>query len=196
MGKKSALFLDRDGTLIRYYHYLSDPDKVELLPGVCDCLRQLQAKGWLFFLHSNQSGVGRGLMTQAQMEACHQRMLQLMGLGTHVFARVCLPTSTSENPCAYRKPSPRFISECLQDFSLNPNACWMIGDRALDIETGRSAHIRTILMRPQQPLPGIAIDPSVPLKHYVNQPACCSESNISADAVCADFFEVLKCVDR
>ena len=169
--KRSALFLDRDGTLIEDLHYLSDPNKVCLLPGVRECLASLKKDGWLFFLFSNQSGIRRGFCTLEQVNACNQRMLELIGLGQDLFTKTCLALGTAEEPCEYRKPSPKFILECLETFCLDPNRCWMIGDKETDVEAGQRAHIRTILMQPQSEI---------------------FSKNSPQTKVCKDFFEVLE----
>ena len=62
MDKNRALFLDRDGTLIRDCHYLSDPDKVEVISGVGESLKKASHAGFLLFLHTNQSGIARDIM--------------------------------------------------------------------------------------------------------------------------------------
>lgn len=147
--KVSALFLDRDGTLIEDKGYLHDPQEVRLLPGVKACLHTLQQRGTLFFLFSNQSGVGRGFFTMEDVEACNRRMLDFIGLGDRLFARICLPASTPDEPCAYRKPSPKFILECLQAYQLAPQQCWMIGDKESDMQAGQAAHINTIFIHPE-----------------------------------------------
>ena len=167
--KRSALFLDRDGTLIEDLHYLSDPNKVRLLPGVRECLSPLKKDGWLFFLFSNQSGIRRGFCTLEQVNACNQRMLELIGLGRDLFTKTCLALGTAEEPCEYRKPSPKFILECLEAFHLDPNFCWMIGDKETDVEAGQRAGIRTILVQPQSEI---------------------LSKNSPKTEICKDFFEV------
>lgn len=141
-----ALFLDRDGTLIEDCGYLSDPNKVQLLPDVKSSLAELQKKNWLFFLFSNQSGVGRGFFSMKEVDLCNQRMIELLNLGDEFFSRICCATGTPDNPCAYRKPSPKFILECLNDFNLNPKKCWMVGDRVSDVEAGYVAGINSIFL--------------------------------------------------
>lgn len=153
--KISALFLDRDGTLIEDRGYLHVPQEVHLLPGVKACLRTMHQRGTLFFLFSNQSGVGRGFFTMEDVEACNQQMLKLIGLGSYLFTRVCLPISTPDRPCAYRKPSPKFILECLQAYQLSPQQCWMIGDKESDMQAGQAAHINTIFIHPKPHSPWI-----------------------------------------
>lgn len=149
----SAIFLDRDGTLIEDVCYLSDPKKVCLLPEVRETLTFLKNKKFLFFLLSNQSGIGRGYYTHKEAEACNHRMLELLGFGNDFFTEVRLATGTLENPCPYRKPSPRFILECIEKYNLNPKKCWMIGDRLCDVEAGLAANINAICLNPSLTIP-------------------------------------------
>lgn len=143
---RSALFMDRDGTLIVDYGYLRDPEKVELLPGVKEVLTLLHQKHWMFFLLSNQSGVNRGFFTMKEVEVVNQRMVDLIGLGNNFFTEIRCAVGTPEAPCPYRKPSPKFILECLEKYRLNPKKCWMIGDRITDVESGHNANINSILL--------------------------------------------------
>lgn len=142
-----ALFLDRDGTLIVHRPYLHRPDEVELLPGVSDALRAARAAGFLLFLFTNQSGVGRGLFTLADVDAVNARMIALIGLGADLFARVCIAPEAPDQPSAYRKPSPRFIRECIADFGLDPRECWMIGDNVSDWQAGLAAGIGVLAVQ-------------------------------------------------
>ena len=136
-----ALFLDRDGTLIVDKDYLADPAGVELIPGVRAALQQVQALGYRLFLHTNQSGIGRGYYTLADVEACNGRMLELLGLGDDLFTAICIAPETPEQPTRYRKPSPRFILESIKQHALDPARCWMVGDRDSDLITALNAGI-------------------------------------------------------
>lgn len=138
------MFLDRDGTLIKDCGYLSEPERVELLPGVKETLQLLKQKGWLFFLVTNQSGIGRGYFTMKEVDACNARMLELLEVDENFFSRVCISTGTPDNPDDYRKPSPKFIFECMNDYHLDPHNCWMVGDRSSDVLAGKKAGIHTI----------------------------------------------------
>jgi D-glycero-D-manno-heptose 1,7-bisphosphate phosphatase len=138
-----ALFLDRDGTLIYDKHYLADPAGVELIPGVADALRRARELGYRLFIHTNQSGIARGLHTLDDVLRCNVRMEELLGLPSPVFDDVCIAPEGPEGPIVYRKPSPRYIQESIKKYSLDPRQCWMVGDREGDIETGRNAGIRS-----------------------------------------------------
>src|SRR5436305_7231268 len=115
-----ALFLDRDGTLILDKHYLSDPGGVELIPGVSKALGRARDLGYLLFLFTNQSGIGRGLHTLDDALRCNARMDELIALPLPLFTDVCIAPESSEQPSVYRKPSPRFILESIARHDLNP----------------------------------------------------------------------------
>lgn len=143
-----ALFLDRDGTLIEHKPYLSDPAEVVLLPGVREALLRAQKASIRLFLFTNQSGVGRGLFTLADVEAVNQRMLGLLALGTDLFTAICIAPEHPDEPSAYRKPSPRFIEETLALSEIDRDAAWMLGDSAVDWEAGLKAGIQVAAVVP------------------------------------------------
>jgi D-glycero-D-manno-heptose 1,7-bisphosphate phosphatase len=142
--KPSALILDRDGTLIEHVPYLSDPAAVRLLPGVGEALHTATAAGARLFLHSNQSGVGRGLFTESAVAACNQRLIELLGLGPAPFARICIAPEAPDQPSAYRKPSPLFAREIMREFGLEPAAVCYLGDRGSDLATADAAGTRGV----------------------------------------------------
>ena len=138
-----AIFLDRDGTLIENRHYLSSPEGVAVLPGVREGLRTARARGAKLFLFTNQSGVGRGYFTLADVEAVNRRMIEAIGLGDDLFAGTCIAPERPDEPPVYRKPSPRFIHEMLAEHGLAAEASWMVGDAPSDWEAGINAGIRS-----------------------------------------------------
>lgn len=138
-----ALFLDRDGTLNFDRHYVFDPAGIELIPGVAGALREARALGLRLFLHTNQSGIARGLFQLADVDRCNARLEDLLGLPRPVFDAVCVAPEGPDDPQVYRKPSPRFIQECVARHRLAPARCWMVGDRESDLEAGRLAGIGT-----------------------------------------------------
>lgn len=138
-----ALFLDRDGTLNFDRHYVFDPAGIELIPGVAGALSAARALGLRLFLHTNQSGIARGLFQLADVDRCNARLEELLGLPRPVFDAVCVAPEGPEDPQVYRKPSPRFIQECVTRHRLAPERCWMVGDRESDLEAGRLAGIGT-----------------------------------------------------
>lgn len=142
-----ALFLDRDGTLIFDKVYLADPAGVELIPGTVEALRRARALGYLLFLFTNQSGIGRGLHTLEDTQRVNARMEELIGLGSPLFEAICIAPEAPEQPVIYRKPSPRFILEMRARHDLDPARCWMVGDSAADIGAGLAARINVAAVR-------------------------------------------------
>lgn len=142
-----ALFLDRDGTIIEECGYLNDPERVRLLPGAGTALKALTTEGWQLVVISNQSGVGRGLITPEQMVAVQDRFLEVMnGQGIPVTGSYLCVHSPEEN-CECRKPSPFFLKQAGGAYGIDLSASWMIGDREGDILCGQNAGCSTIWLR-------------------------------------------------
>jgi D-glycero-D-manno-heptose 1,7-bisphosphate phosphatase len=147
-GLVQAIFLDRDGTLIEDAHYLRDPAGVVLLPGVQEALARARAAGALLFLFTNQSGVSRGILTLDDVEAVNHRMLELLDLGADLFADVCVAPEHPDDTPQYRKPSPRFIREMLEQHNIDARTAWMVGDSPVDWEAGLNAGISVAAIVP------------------------------------------------
>jgi histidinol phosphatase-like enzyme len=90
LHRPRLVVLDRDGTLIRHVHYLCDPAQVELLPGVRSGLARLREAGCKLYLHTNQSGVGRGYFPLEAALLCNDEMIRQLGLGLEVFEDICV----------------------------------------------------------------------------------------------------------
>jgi D-glycero-D-manno-heptose 1,7-bisphosphate phosphatase len=150
VDKKSALspavFFDRDGTLIRDVHYINDPAKVELFPDTLDSLRRLKAAGFRIVVVTNQSGFARGIVTQAQYDAVHARMLELTGPENIDGTYYCPDFGPR------RKPSPTMLQEAASDLQIDLTRSAMIGDKASDIESGKNAGTKTIFIKTGHPL--------------------------------------------
>lgn len=146
MSFSKAVFIDRDGTIIVDAHYLSDPKDVVLLPKAADALELLSDAGFLLFLFSNQSGVGRGFFTIETVHRCNQRMIDLLGFKSDFFTDICMATESPDEPSVYRKPNPRFIIESLAKHGLDPRRSWMVGDKTIDAQTGLNAGINAALL--------------------------------------------------
>jgi histidinol-phosphate phosphatase family protein len=142
--RRRAVFLDRDGVIIEDTGYLRDPSEVRLMPGAGACLRRLDEAGFELILVSNQSGVGRGLITRAQATAVHDATVAaLADAGVGLSACYYCFHAPAE-ACACRKPSPAMIEAAAAERNLETAACFLIGDRSTDIEAGQRAGCRTI----------------------------------------------------
>ena len=144
---RAALFVDRDGTLLREREYLSEPNDVELLPGVAGALREVRSAGHPVVVISNQSGVGRGYFTEARAHAVMARMRErLRAEGVELDAiRFC--PHVPEAGCDCRKPGGRLLREAADDLRLSLRDSVMVGDRWLDVDAGRGVGAAGVLVR-------------------------------------------------
>jgi D-glycero-D-manno-heptose 1,7-bisphosphate phosphatase len=140
-----AIFLDRDGTVIFDRGYLSDPSGVELIPGVVEALRRLHAAGFALFFVSNQSGIGRGLMTPGQSDAVHRRTLELLAAEGVTIAGSYICPHAPWDHCQCRKPSPLLLRKAQEEHGIAFGQSFVIGDKQSDIELGKSTGCRTVL---------------------------------------------------
>lgn len=144
MTRAPAVFFDRDGTLMEEVHYCGDPAKVKLYPGVPEALGRLKKAGYLTFIVTNQSGIGRGLITEAQYRLVQNELLRQIGEGAIDASYYC-PDAPGV-PSDRRKPQPGMVFEAAAEFDLDLAASYFIGDKAADVECGRRAGTRTILV--------------------------------------------------
>lgn len=136
--------LDRDGTLIRHIPYLHDPARVDVLPSVVDGLTRLREAGCKLFLHTNQSGIGRGYFSLMDALACNKEMLRQIGLGEALFEDVCVCPETPDQDACYRKPSPRFGFEIVARHAVDNSNLWYVGDNVTDLLTARNIGCRGV----------------------------------------------------
>ncbi|OMH34845.1 HAD family hydrolase [Tersicoccus sp. Bi-70] len=154
-----AVLFDRDGTLVRDVPYNGDPDRVELMPGAVEAVRRVRAAGLPIGLVSNQSGIGRGLLTREQVDAVNARVGELLGgddtapFTTAPFDTVRVCPHAPEDDCACRKPRPGLITAAAADLGVDPAECVMIGDIGADVEAAQAAGARGILVPTDVTLP-------------------------------------------
>ena len=140
-----AVFFDRDGTLMEEVNYCKDPAKVRVCPGTREALARLKQRGFANIIVTNQSGIGRGMITNAQFAAVQAALLRALG-EEHIDATYVCP-DTPEEKSLRRKPSPEMVFEAARDHGLDLAKSFFIGDKASDIECGRNAGARTILVQ-------------------------------------------------
>jgi len=144
MSGARAVFFDRDGTLMEEVHYCGDPAKVRVFPGVPEALRKLKEAGFRTFVITNQSGIGRGLITEAQYHAVQEELLRQAGAGLIDAAYFCADPPAA--PSTRRKPEPGMVLEAAADYDIDLARSYFIGDKSADIECGQRAGTRTILV--------------------------------------------------
>jgi len=133
---RTAVFLDRDGTLVRDPGYLHEPAAVELLPGVAAGLAALAAAGWPLVVVSNQSGMARGLYGPDDFFAVQSRIAELLAPHGVRFAGAyfCPHHPDITGPCACRKPGVELFERAARDLGLALAGSWMVGDRVSDAQ--------------------------------------------------------------
>ena len=143
MSGAGAVFFDRDGVLMEEVHYCGDPARVRACPGAGEALRRIRAAGFRTFIVTNQSGIGRGLITEAQYRAVQDELLRQIGPGLIDDAYFCADLPGA--PSLRRKPAPGMVLEAAAEHGLDLSRSFFVGDKSSDIECGRRAGTRTIL---------------------------------------------------
>jgi histidinol-phosphate phosphatase family protein len=157
--RQRAVFLDRDGTLIEHVPYLSDPALVRLLPGVAEALKRLRRAGFALVLVTNQSAIGRGLLTPERLHEIHGELSRQLAAAGATIDRIyyCPDAPAGEDRTVVeksdRKPGPGMLLRAAGDLSLELSACWMVGDLISDVLAGLNAGCRSILVRSGQTSP-------------------------------------------
>ena len=143
---KPAVFLDRDGTLIEEREYLRHPEQVAIFPGAAAALKKLQDAGFLLFIVSNQSGVGRGYFTLADVEAVHAHLGAELAKAGVRFEKIYFAPEAPDQPNRGRKPSPQFLFDARDEFGVDLARSFMIGDKLIDLECGWNAGVKKSLL--------------------------------------------------
>jgi D-glycero-D-manno-heptose 1,7-bisphosphate phosphatase len=185
VSKRPAVFFDRDNTLTVGSDYLGDPDDVVLMPGAADAVSRARALGYATVVVSNQSGVARGMFTEADVRAVNARMEEYL-LEQNPAAIIdrqefCPfhPEGKVERYCRdsdMRKPKPGMLIKAAELLALDLNRSWLVGDAPRDIEAGKAAGCKTILFQPP------AVEQS---------PAAMEESKVEPDYVCTSLMDAI-----
>jgi histidinol-phosphate phosphatase family protein len=160
-ARPAAVLFDRDGTLIRDVPYNGRPELVVPMPGAAGALARLRAAGLPVGVVTNQSGVGRGLITVAQMQAVNECVDALLG----PFDAWAVCPHAPEDGCACRKPAPGLITQAAAALEVEPADCVVVGDIGADARAAHAAGARAILVptpvtRPGE-LEGVPVAPSL-----------------------------------
>ena len=156
-NKQKAIFLDRDGTINKYVGFLRDINDFELLPGVAEAIRKINASGYLAIVVTNQPVIARGEVTFDQLQEIHNKMETLLGQeGAYLDAIYFCPHHPDKGfegevpelkiDCDCRKPKPGMLVKAAEDFNIDLSQSWMVGDGKNDIEAGKNAGCHTALI--------------------------------------------------
>lgn len=150
---KKAVFLDRDGTIIKERNFVSSPRQVKILSGVPQALRLLKEAGYQLVVFSNQSGIARGLFTINDLNQIHQHIKRLLKKKGGALAGIYYcphhpegKISRYRKRCNCRKPEPGMLRKAARDLGINLKESVVIGDSLRDLQAGKKVGTRTILV--------------------------------------------------
>lgn len=145
---RPALFLDRDGTLIKDVGYIKNPDDVTLLPETANALRRMNYSLWPVIVVTNQSGIARGLLTEDDYSNVRARVDDLLAeRGAYVNAHYHCPHHPDfSGPCICRKPEHGLFDQAVAEHAINPSMSVFVGDRWRDIEPAAFYGARGVLV--------------------------------------------------
>lgn len=155
--KQKAVFLDRDGTINKYVGFLRNIDDFELLPGVAEAVRMINASGYLAIVVTNQPVIARGEVTVPELQLIHNKMETLLGAeGAYLDATYYCPHHPHRGypgevedlkiDCDCRKPKPGMLIKAAEYFNISLEDSWMIGDGENDVKAGKAAGCKTVLI--------------------------------------------------
>ena len=156
-NKQKAIFLDRDGTINKYVGFLRNIDDFELLPGVAEAIKKINASGYLAIVATNQPVIARGEVTFEELDEIHNKMETLLGQeGAYLDGIYFCPHHPDKGfegevpelkiDCDCRKPKPGMLLKEAEDFNIDLSSSWMIGDGKHDIGAGKNAGCHTALI--------------------------------------------------
>ena len=154
---QKAIFLDRDGTINRHVGFLRNIDEFELLPGTTEAIRMMNASGYLAIVATNQPVIARGEVTIPQLEEIHNKMETLLGAeGAYIDALYYCPHHPDKGyageipelktDCGCRKPKTGMLTAAAGKYNIDLSQSWYIGDTTMDIQTGKNAGMKTVLV--------------------------------------------------
>lgn len=138
----AAVLFDRDGTLVHDVPYNGDPARVRPMTGAVEAVRLARASGWATGVISNQSGIGRGLLTEDDVRRVDARVDEVFG----AFAVWEICPHAPEAGCGCRKPAPGLVLAAARRLGVDPRACVVIGDIGADLAAARAAGARGIIV--------------------------------------------------
>lgn len=176
--KRAAVFLDRDGTLIRDVKYLCAVEQIEILPGAAAALLLLRAHGFKLVVVTNQSAVARGRLSELDLQAIHAELMERLGRdGAVLDAIYYCPHHPTEGLgdfhriCECRKPKTGMIERAARELDLDPKLSYVVGDKWTDIELAQGAGATGIFIGRDEAKNGAVAGFGVPLVADLRQAA-------------------------
>lgn len=143
-----TLFLDRDGVLIHNRaDYVRTPHQAVLIPGAPQAVALAHTHGWRVIVVTNQSGVGRGLITLDDLHAIHAYIEQAVRAAGGELTRIYICPHRPDEHCACRKPRPGLLLTAAAELGLDLGAAYMVGDSFIDVQAAQAAGVRPIFVQ-------------------------------------------------
>lgn len=177
----AAILFDRDGTLVRDVAYNNDPDLVEPMPTAAAAVELARRSGAKLAVVSNQSGIGRGILSPAEVNAVNARIDRMLG----PFDTWCMCPHTPEDLCGCRKPQPGLVTEAAARLGVRPDRTVLVGDIGADMAAAHAAGARAILV----PTP-------VTLEHEIDEAPALAATLLEAVRFALDLEPVLTAESR
>jgi D-glycero-D-manno-heptose 1,7-bisphosphate phosphatase len=140
----AAVFLDRDGTLMLDVDYCGDPKDVHVFPGASEALSKLRERGYKIFIVTNQSGIARGYFNEEQYRVVEREVCRQ--LGENLIDATYFCPHRPDQACDCRKPAPGLVLRAASEHHLDLGRSFFIGDKDSDMQCGRSAGVKSILV--------------------------------------------------
>lgn len=144
--KNKAVFIDRDGTINVDVHYLDDPDKFQMYPGVDEGIKKLKENGFKIIVITNQSGIARGYFTEKQLSDIHERMKKEFQAFDVILDGIYYCPHHPDYNCNCRKPRTGLFEKAIDEHNIDVKKSYTIGDKSLDINAGKKIGTVTILI--------------------------------------------------
>ena len=142
-----AVFIDRDGTMAKDVNYCRRPEDFVLFPNTARAIKLLNEHGFKVIVVTNQSGIARGYFTEETLSQIHKKMKQeLAEEGARVDGIYYCPHHPDDN-CDCRKPKPKLVLQAAREHDIDLKRSFVVGDLSMDIELGKAAGCKTILLR-------------------------------------------------
>lgn len=144
---RRAVFLDRDGVLVREVDYLSHPDQLEVLRGVPGALKDLRRAGFKVVVITNQSGVARGYFTLTRLHLIHRELKRTLARSGAKWDALYYSPHHPDSRHPMRKPGIGMLLKARRRFGLDFASSYFVGDTTTDVKTARNAGCTAILVR-------------------------------------------------
>lgn len=142
-----AVFLDRDGTIIRDMIYLNDPAKIEVFAESYEAIRLMNQQGYLVILVTNQSGVAKGIVKESILQEINSIIIADFQKNGAKIKDVYYAPDAVDSGSFNRKPNPGMLLQAAQKYGIDLKLSWMVGDRMTDVEAGLRAGCQSILLQ-------------------------------------------------